>query len=120
MRTCRVIPDPSATIRLIGMKILATVMLMMSLLAMSVTVAGADITRPPCSSQIRADDMCHAAGLPGSQAETVKKPGVCFLCLVPATDGGDAARPGSRVHATFGAAALADARWAIPWRPPRA
>lgn len=96
-------------------------MLMVSLLAMSVAVAGADIARPSCSAQIRADDMCYAAGLPGSQAETVKKPGFCFVCLAPGGgDGVEPARPGSRVAAEFGAAVLADARWTSPWRPPRA
>lgn len=95
-------------------------MLMMSLLAMSVTVASADIARPPCHSQIRADDMCHAARLPGSTAEPVTKPGACFLCLVPACGADDLVPQQSRVHAAFGAAHPSDARRTSPWRPPRA
>lgn len=95
-------------------------MLMMSLLAMSVTVAGADIAGPPCHSQIRADDICHAASLPGSTAEPVKKPGVCFLCLAPACGADDLVPPQSRVQAAFGTVHLADARRTSPWRPPRA
>ncbi len=87
---------------------------------MSVTVAGADIARPACSSQIRADNMCYAASLSGAKAETVKKPGVCLVCLV-LTGGADASPPpASRLRATFGGAVLPDARWTTPWRPPRA
>ena len=111
---------PSATTRPLGMRILATLILMVSLLAMSVTVASADITQPPCSSQIRADNLCYAAGMPGSQAETVKKPGICFFCLAPGGGVMDAARPGSQLPVGFGKAVLADARWTLPWRPPRA
>lgn len=93
-------------------------MLMMSLVAMSVTVAGADVTRPACSSQIRMDDMCHAAGLPGAKTETAKKPAVCFVCLAPA-EGADAPMPpGTRISAAFGRVRLAEARWSAPWRPP--
>ncbi len=95
-------------------------MLMMSLLAMSVTVASADIARPPCHFQIRADNMCHAASLPGSTAEPVKKPGVCFLCLAPACGADGLVPQQSRLHAAFGAVHLSDARWTSPWRPPRA
>ncbi|MCZ0960601.1 hypothetical protein [Paracoccus benzoatiresistens] len=102
------------------MRFIATFMLMVSLLAMSVTVAGADITRPPCSSQIRADDMCYAAGLPGAGAEAAKKQGICFVCLVPAEGADGPVQPGSEVRAPFGAVVLAGARWTIPWRPPRA
>ena len=102
------------------MRVLATVMLMVSLLAMSVTVAGADITRPPCHSQIRADDMCHAPSLPGAKAESAKKPSLCFTCLLP-VEGGDGFVPqGAGVPATFDGAVLADARRTVPWRPPRA
>lgn len=94
--------------------------MMMSLLAMSVGVAGADITRPPCSTQLRADDMCHAAALPGSQAETVKKPGVCLVCLVPGgDDAADPARAETRLYAASGTVAPGDARRTGPWRPPR-
>lgn len=102
------------------MRVLATVLLMMSLLAMSVTVASADITRPPCSSQVRADDMCYAVGLPGGTAETVKKPGFCFICLAPIEGTGDLPPQGSAIHADTGAALRGDAIWAAPWRPPRA
>ncbi|WEF24103.1 hypothetical protein [Paracoccus sp. S3-43] len=102
------------------MKVLATLMLMVSLLAMSVAVASAEIARPPCSAQIRADDMCYAAALPGSQAETAKKPGLCFVCLAPGGGGAEPARPGFRVVTAFGAAVPADARGTCPWRPPQA
>lgn len=95
-------------------------MLMMSVLAMSVAVAGADITRPTCGSRIRADDMCYAAGLPGSKAETVRKPGVCFACLVPSAGAGVPVQPVSRVHPALGTVVVTDARWTLPWRPPRA
>lgn len=102
------------------MKALATFMLMVSLLAMGVATASADITRPPCSAQIRADDMCHAPGLPGSNAETVKKPGMCLLCLVETESLGEPVLAGFPVHAAFGVTVVVDSRWAIPWRPPRA
>ncbi|WP_295048024.1 hypothetical protein [uncultured Paracoccus sp.] len=103
------------------MRFLATFMLMMSLLAMSVGVASADIKRPSCSSQIRVQDMCYEAGVPGSQAETVRKPGLCFVCLTPCgSDVADPVRPEIRVHAVSGAAVPADARRTGPWRPPRA
>lgn len=95
-------------------------MLMVSLLAMSFTVAGADITQPPCHSQIRADDLCHATSLPGSAAETVKKPGVCLVCLVASDRTAIPMHRETRIHATFGTAALPDGRWTVPWRPPRA
>lgn len=95
-------------------------MLMMSLLAMSVGVAGADIARPPCHSQIRADDMCYAAALPGTKAEAVKKPGTCLVCLAPSDSASDPARAASRIQAAFGAAVPADARHSVPWRPPQA
>lgn len=102
------------------MRVLATVMLMVSLLAMSVTVAGADIARPPCHSQIRADNMCHAPALPGGKAEAVKKPGSCFTCLLP-VEGGDGPEPlGTQIPASFEMVVLADARRTVPWRPPRA
>lgn len=102
------------------MRVLATVLLMMSLLAMSIAAASADITRPLCSAQIRADDMCYAAGLPGSTAETVKKPGFCFICLAPIDGTDELPRPGSPIHADAGPALQGDAIWAAPWRPPRA
>lgn len=93
---------------------------MVSLLAMSVTVASADITQPPCSSQLRADDMCYAAGLPGGGAEAIKKPGVCLLCLIPTDSIGIPAHRATRIHAAFGTAIPSGARWTVPWRPPRA
>lgn len=102
------------------MKVLATVLLMMSLLAMSVAVASADITRPSCSAQIRADDMCYAAALPGGTAETGQKPGFCFICLAPVDGVGDLPRPGTTIHAEAGPALRGDALWVAPWRPPRA
>lgn len=109
----------SATIRPPGMRFLATFLLMMSLLAMSVTVAGADITRPPCSAQIRADNLCYAAALPGSKAETVKKPGACFVCLLPVQDATGPQQPESRLHPAFAAPSPTAIRWTVPWRPPR-
>ena len=102
------------------MRVLATVLLMMSLLAMSVAAASADITRPPCSAQIRADDMCYAAGLPGGTAETVKKPGFCFICLAPIDGTDELPQPGSPIRADAGPVLRGDAIWAAPWRPPRA
>ncbi|WP_131023329.1 hypothetical protein [Paracoccus sediminis] len=101
------------------MRVLATIMMMVSLLAMSVAVAGADIAEPPCSPQIRADDMCYAAGLAGGAAESVKKPGVCLVCLAPPAGSGNPVHHGRRVHAAFGAAILSESRWTVPWRPPR-
>lgn len=95
-------------------------MLMVSLLAMSVTVAGAQITRPPCSAQIRADDMCYAAALPDARSETSKKSGICFVCLAPPQDDAKAVRPQSRLKMAFGAAVPSDARRLAPWRPPQA
>lgn len=102
-----------------GMNVLATIALMVSLLAMSVTVASADISRPSCSSQMRADNLCHAAGLPGSAAETVKKPGICLVCLIPADGIGLALHRETRVRTALGATILSDARRTVPWRPPR-
>lgn len=102
------------------MRVLATFLLMVSLLAMSVTVAGADIARPACSSQIRADNMCYAVSLSGAKAETVKKPGTCLVCLVPTESADDPLPPASRLRATFDGAVLPDTRWTMPWRPPRA
>ena len=95
-------------------------MLMVSLLAMSVTVAGAQITRPPCSAQIRADDMCYAAALPDARSETSKKSGICFVCLAPIEGSDDPVQPESGVRAAIGAIVLTGSRWTIPWRPPRA
>ena len=95
-------------------------MLMVSLLAMSVTVASADIARPPCSSQIRADDMCYGASLPGTSAEAARKPGICFVCLAPIEGSDDPVQPESGVRAAIGAIVLTGSRWTIPWRPPRA
>ena len=108
--------DPAA-----WMRVLATFMLMVSLLALSVMAASADITRPPCGARLRAADMCHAVGLPGSTAEAVKKPGLCFLCLAaPAASLAAPVQPLSRIAARFGAVVPVGARRSLPWRPPRA
>ena len=101
-----------------GMRVLATVVLMMSLLVAFIGVAGADIARPACSSQLRADDMCHGATLPGSKAETVKKPGMCLACLVPVEGTDDAVPLGPLARAAADRAMLPDAQRAVPWRPP--
>lgn len=102
------------------MRVLATVMLMVSLLAMSVAVASADIARPPCHSQMRADDMCHAPALPGAKAEAAKKPGSCFTCLLPLEGGDGPMPPGAGPAAFFETAVPGDSRQVVPWRPPRA
>lgn len=103
-----------------GMRVLATVVLMMSLLVAFIGVAGADIARPTCSSQLRADDMCYGATLPGAKAETGKKSGMCLACLMP-VEGTDAAvPPRPATHAAADTAVLPDAGRSVPWRPPRA
>lgn len=102
------------------MRVLATILLMVSLLAMSVTVAGADLSRPACASQLRADDVCYAAGLPGGPAEKVAKPGLCLTCLVPLDEPVIPQRQGGAIRSGLDPAAWPDARRAVPWRPPRA
>lgn len=94
-------------------------MLMVSLVAMSVAVASADIARPPCRSQIRADDMCHAPVLPGTRAEAAKKPVPCFACLLPMACGDEPAPPVADSPAPFGRTVSVDACRTVPWRPPR-
>lgn len=115
-RPYRVIRNDPACL---AMRILATVLLIVSLLATGGAMAGADITRPACSAQFRADNQCHAPILPGTVAEPAKKPGICLLCLIPSGSMAIAAHPGTRLTAGIGRTVPASAPWTLPWRPPR-
>ncbi|MDP5306203.1 hypothetical protein [Paracoccus spongiarum] len=100
------------------MKIIATFLTMLSLVAMTMAQASAGPSRPSCASQLRAEMVCHAAAPTAATAEAKGKSGHCIDLFPPACDGG--ARD-SRGAPVTGAAA----RWsgsrpaAAPWRPPR-
>lgn len=110
----------SATIGAPGMRVVATVVLMVALLAMSLSVAGAGLARPACSAPWGAADPCHGAALPGVTSDSGQNPGVCFPCLAPPQDEAAPARPRQRLPMAFGAVVLTGLRLAAPWRPPRA
>lgn len=67
------------------MKLLATMMLMVALVTMTVQTASADFQRPPCPSQMRVENMCYAAAVPAAAAESAKKGGGICCDLFPAT-----------------------------------
>lgn len=100
------------------MKALFTLLLMMSLLAMTHTAASAGPAAPACATQLRADDMCHAVALPTASAEKGKAGGICCELFPPGdrlTGSPDARRATAIEPAPLGAAGQM-----LPhWRPPR-
>lgn len=102
------------------MRVLATLMLIVSLVALSIGSAGAAIQTPSCGAQFRADTLCYAADRPGPTADPAKKPCACLVWLVPSPAVAlPAAPPADRALART--AVLTGAHGpALPWRPPRA
>ncbi len=101
------------------MKLLATLMLMVALVTMTVQTAGADITRPPCPSQMRLDNMCYASAVPMVAAESAKKGGGICCDLFPAAmlAQADSTATGHWLTAVAGHTSLFSDRYL--WRPPR-
>lgn len=102
------------------MKLLATLMLMVALVTMTVQTASADFRRPPCPSQMRADNMCYATAVPAATVESARKGGGICCDLFPAVTV-IAAATGGKDHWSgqiTGRATLFTDTYL--WRPPRA
>lgn len=103
-----------------AMRLLATLMLMVALVTMTVQTASADISRPPCPSQMRADNMCYATALPAGAVEGAKKAGGVCCDLFPAMMTADEGLPRGDhwMVAIMGRSPVFTDRYL--WRPPRA
>lgn len=100
------------------MRIFATLMLMVTFVAMTVSVASADLSMKSCSSQLRADDMCYAVALPVPSAESPRKGGVCCDFFLIATSA--LIVPQAQVDRFFTAQILPSGLVVpAPFRPPR-
>lgn len=102
------------------MRILATLMLMISLVAMTVQAADARLARSSCSAELRSVPMCHAAAPVPAQSRAAKKQGAC-CDLFPdmpaiARIGAGAARSQAAGRSLPAAPLLLTFP---PWRPPQ-
>lgn len=102
------------------MRMLATLMLMVAIVTMTVSTASADFTRPPCPSQMRADNMCYATAVPVLVAETGKKGGGVCCDLFPAMMQFDASSPPLHMWQTVSVDGVSLFTGQYLWRPPRA
>lgn len=102
------------------MRTLATLMLMVALVAMTVSTAGADIKGPACPSQMRLDNMCYATAVPAAATESAKKGGGVCCDLFAALVAVHIAAPTMQhwLIEASGRSSLFTDRYL--WRPPRA
>ncbi|MBC9246489.1 hypothetical protein H4P12_07135 [Paracoccus sp. 11-3] len=88
-------------------------------MAMTFSVARADLTMTSCSSQMQADDMCYATALPAAQSDGARKGGVCcefLLNTTPVLIG-----PKAQIHRFMTRQAVHTGLVVpAPFRPPRA
>lgn len=101
------------------MRVLATLMLMISLVAMTMQTAAAQISQPSCTAQLRADPMCYPAALTPAQVEPAKKQGMCCDLLPAAMPTPHAGAGGITPHPAKAGLHVLSFPPFPPWRPPR-